>query len=170
MRMVKDSHGFPVLMAELPTPKSGEGTTPAQDRQRPSTDEAARRRDAVREAAREFEKLTPQDMRERLKGATSRPLAMDEIAAFTADVRAAQLDDMVDVLDQVTRGRLRGRRTVKLTAPRGYVKKTLNDMTDDELVELAARLRARGWDDDMVAHGLGRRLSAKRLDTLAARL
>lgn len=171
MTIMRDEHGFPILRLAAPMPSSSDPTkVDDQSRMRPSGDESGRRRDAVREAAREFETISDQDARERLRGVTIRPLATDEISAFVADVRAQQVDDMVDVLDQLVRGRLRARRTVRLMAPRGYVKRTLGALDDDELVGLAGRLRARGWDDDMVSHGLAGRVSAKVLDRLGKRL
>lgn len=167
-----DAHGFPILMSDtiVELVSTPDASGDAGVRQRPSADEAARRRDAVREAAREMEPLKEQDIKERLRGVTNRPLAADEIAVFVADVRAQVIDDMIDVLDQMVRGKLRGRRTLRLSSPRGYVRKTLHDMSDDDLIQVSARLRARGWDDDMVAHGFSRRLSRKRLDAVASRL
>lgn len=125
--------------------------------------EADRRRDAVREAAREFEPLADQDIRERLKGVTNRPLTEAEVAQFTADVSAQVLDDLVDALDQDLRGRKRRRRTVRLMMPRGYKRKSLNDRTDDELSSIAGRLVARGWTMDQVKAQYVAHLMAERV-------
>jgi hypothetical protein len=131
--------------------------------QRPAVPEApaaieplewARRSDAIREAAREFEALSDQDIRERLKGTTSRPLTIDEIVTFRQDVQDQVLDDLVDVLDQNRRGSLRRRRRVRVTAPRGYVKMTVRGLSDTDLTDVEARLRARGWTDHDVSSGL----------------
>lgn len=150
-----DSQGFPVLLA---APVVDQVDAPADPPLIPSTRpttmnhvEWARRMDAVREAAREFEQLTDQDLKERLRGVTNKPLDDTEISAFRADVRAVQLDDLVDLLDQAERGKLRGRRTVRVTAPRGYVLKTLKALSSVELGELVSRLSARGWSDKQIA-------------------
>lgn len=144
-KMIFDERGLPRLQL-VDVPASAAPKSPSKvPSDGVSDDELSRRRDAVREAAREFETLDDQDIRERLRGVTNRALSEDEVSQFTADVRQHQLDDLVDVLDQRTRGKRRGRRTVRLQAPRGYVRKTLNALTDDERAGMTARLRARGW-------------------------
>lgn len=120
--------------------------------------EWARRQDAVREAAREFEDLTAQDLRERLRGATSKPLSDQDLEQFRVDVRAAALDDLVDVLDQTVRGKLRGRRTVRIHAPRGYVVRIVKTLSKIEADEVDSRLRSRGWTDKQVQESFTSRL------------
>lgn len=135
-------------------------------------EEWARRLDAVREAAREFETFSAQDISEWLRGKTTRPLTDDEIKGFMADVRAQQLTDLVDILDQGERGSRRQRRHVRVFAPRGYTRKTLNSLQPDELKLLVQRLRSRGWTSKQVK-GLAKRLPEARrpeLDGLADRL
>lgn len=141
-RLMMDASGYPVLRLEASKTEPQVAPTPGVGT---SASELARRRDAVREAAREFETLSDQDVRERLRGVTNRALSEVEVSQFTADVRQQQLDDLVDVVDQRTRGRRRGRRTVRLQAPRGYVRKTMNALSDVETKDLTARLLARGW-------------------------
>jgi hypothetical protein len=96
-----------------------------------------------------------------LEGRTNRELSESEIQAFLADVRAQQLDDLVDVLDQNERGKLRSRRFVRVTAPRGYTRKTLNGLSDQELQSLVRRLRANGWNDKQV-NAFAKRLPEKK--------
>lgn len=162
-----DAQGFPVLLAAEAAPaetKTGSeppAEAPLVPTTRPASVDAvewARRMDAVREAAREFEDLSEQDLRERLRGATSRPLADADLTGFRADVRAQQLDDLLDLLDQAERGKLRSRRTVRVSAPRGYLRKTIGSLTTAELTQLETRLRARGWTDKQVRSGLTDRL------------
>lgn len=121
--------------------------------------ELARRRDAVRDAAREFEELSEQDLRERLRHATTRPLTPAEIARFRDDVRAQVLDDLVDAMDQGRRGRLRSRRTVRVVAPRGYLAKARRGLSPEERDEVESRLRARGWTDQDVNNVLGAKIT-----------
>ena len=124
--------------------------------------EWARRLDTVREAAREFDQLLPADLAEWLKGKTTREMSADEVQAFFEDVRAQQLDDLVDILDYKSRTTGRGRRFVKVTAPRGYTKRTLGSLTDDEIRSLDDRLRARGWSDEDIDRDLFKKLSEER--------
>lgn len=130
--------------SKKPKPGQSQGTvstTPA---------EIARRNDAVRDAAREFETFNQQDVDEWLKGRTTRELTSDERAAFARDVRAQQLTDLVDILDNIHRGTLRNRRFVRVQAPKGYTRKTLGGLSDLEMASVVLRLRARGWDDKAV--------------------
>lgn len=149
-----DSSGFPLLLDEKPKEKEEPATPPPPaPSTRPSSiqhSEWARRQDVVRDAAREFEELTEQDLKERLRGLTSKPFTSADLAQFRVDVRHQVLDDLVDVLDQQERGRLRGRRTVRLAAPRGYVRKTAGALTALESRNVRERLQARGWDKEQI--------------------
>lgn len=93
---------------------------------------------------------------------TTKPLTDSELTQFTADVRAAALDDLIDALDQVVRGKQRGRRTVRLMMPRGYMPKALRSLSTDEADQVESRLRSRGWNDKQVRDELRDRL--KHLD------
>lgn len=151
-----DDQGFPVLLAE-PAPALELAPKAVVPSTRPATIdhvEWARRQDAVRDAAREFEELTEQDLKERLRGVTSKPLEDGDLAQFRADVRAAVLDDLVDVFDHRTRGKLRGRRTVRVVVPNGYFKKALRSLNVAEANQLEGRLSARGWTDRQVKDDL----------------
>lgn len=148
-----DRRGFPVLLSADPAPKPVVVTT-ASPSTRPSTvtpQEWARRQDAVREAAREFEPLSDQDVRERLRGITSRSMSSADVGQFRVDARHQHVDDLVDVLDQNERGKLRGRRTVRLQAPRGYTVRALSGLAPHEAVDVRSRLAARGWDAPQLA-------------------
>lgn len=160
MSIALDDRGNPVLVADSSVSKiESRATTvePVQSSPAFVEDrlEQARRRDAIRDAAREFEELSEQDLRERLRHATTRPLSPAEIARFRDDVRAQVLDDLVDALDQSRRGKLRSRRTVRVVAPRGYVAKAKRGLSPEERDEVESRLRARGWADQDVADVLG---------------
>lgn len=184
-----DDKGFPIMLAapgiDLPAksgnpahvpkgqPGAGRFGTRKKESERPgqpgiaqvTAEEIARRMDAIREAAREMEEFSAQDITEWLRGKTNRQLSDGEIRAFVADVRAQQLSDLVDILDQNERGSRRSRRHVKVTAPRGYTRKTLNSLSDEELRVLANRLRARGWNSKQVK-GLVKRLPENRQSTI----
>jgi hypothetical protein len=166
MTFAFDEHGYPVLLSNrkftveppfdadfLAHANQSDPSVGIQPK-KPTTVveplELARRRDAVREAAREFEDLSDQDVRERLAGKTKRELTVDEVAQFRSEVRTQVLDDLVDMLDQSTRGRLRSRRTVRVVAPKGYRVKLIRGLSADEQDEVEDRLKARGWTDQDV--------------------
>lgn len=132
-----DEHGHPVLLAA----SEPVGPTVVEPI------EIARRMDVVREAAREFEDLSDQDVRERLRGLTSRELEASEVAIFRQDVRDQVLDDLVDILHWAHKGRLRTRRMVRVVAPKGYVRKAVHGLAEDEFVQVQQRLRALGWGE-----------------------
>jgi hypothetical protein len=174
-KLTHDEAGFPVLLAdgakasvtvkESPSANGNGPQKPVQGMGRPAhvdSMEWARRMDAVRDFAREFETFTVQDVEELLRGRSNRALTPEEIASFTADVHDQQLNDLVDMLDRAERGTLRGRRTVKVTAPKGYIRKTVNALSDDELKQVAQRLRARGWNDKQIVKLQNRLPEARR--------
>lgn len=138
-----DENGYPVLLSDQEVLVENEILVPISSK----TLELARRRDAVRDAAREFEDLSDQDIQERLRGKTTKELAPAKVAAFRADVRQQVLDDLVDVLDNATRGRLRSRRMVRVVAPKGYRRKVIRGLSDDEREQVRERLLARGWSE-----------------------
>jgi len=152
-RIELDERGFPVLLADrlwdesIPNPIIIEHSV--------SSLELARRRDAVREAAREFEDLSDQDIRERLRGRTSRELIAGEVSQFRSDVRQQVIDDLVDALDHGRRGKLRKRRMVRVVAPKGYTRKVVNGLNEEERSDVEARLLARGWGEVDVREVLG---------------
>lgn len=133
-----------------------------------SVGEIHRREDAVRDAAREFETFETQDIIDWLRGRITRPLGQAEVAAFERDVRAQQLADISDVLDQMVLGESRGRRRVKVRAPKGYLRKTIGALTDEELRQLGERLRARGWSEKQLKDGLVSRLAHDRRDAVSS--
>jgi hypothetical protein len=111
-----------------------------------------RRMDAVRDAAREFDSMSLQDVREWLQGKTTRELTQAELESFLHDVHQHRLSDLVDVLDTSLRKslseRFRQRRTVRVVPPRGWVKRTLAGLEDDDIAILYTRLKTRGFSDD----------------------
>lgn len=134
-----------------------------------------RQRDAVRDIAREMDELAQGDIAELLAGRLTRPLATEEMDQFLRQVRLQRIDDLVDMLDWQLRNLIetvqRGRRRVRLTAPRGWIRKTFNAMTDDEVLSVINRLEARGHNRaDLQRSILGRIKKSDRADKLGARL
>lgn len=134
-----------------------------------------RQLDAVRDLAREMDDVESGDVQDFLAGRVKRPLTPEEIQAFIAQVRVQRLDDLVDLLDAQFRNLIenvkRGRRRVKITAPRGWVRKTFNGLTDDEVLSVINRLEARGHSrEDLTRTVLGRIRKKDRADAIGTRL
>jgi hypothetical protein len=142
--------------------------------QAPAPDAAAgseqRRRDAVVDAARTIEDLSPtgveQFVRQRWRG--DRAITQADIDAFAADARRQRIHDIVDALDYRIRKAVRGRagsRYMHVDIPRGLARKSLAGLERDDLVTIFARLRDRGWNDQEI-----KRHGVRRLDTGDKRL
>ncbi len=110
--------------------------------------EFGRMTDAVRDAARQFDDFDEGDAQEFLAARARDPDAVD-LQAFLDMVRQQHVTDLVDIIDQQLRSsgiKPFGRRTVKVTAPRGYVRKTVKNLSDDEVAQIMHRLESRGHD------------------------
>jgi hypothetical protein len=196
-----DEHGFPIVLADVPNagasttdpdaasgnpehdvnsgkfaPGTKEGGEPVTNVP-PHEDAQAylRQLDAVRDLAREMDDVEAGDIQDLLAGRLTRPLAPEELEAFIAQVRVQRLNDLVDLLDHQFRNLLenvkRGRRKVKITAPRGWVRKVFNGLTDDEVLSVVNRLEARGHSrEDLQRTVLGRIRKKDRADAIGARL
>lgn len=140
------------------------------------TDEWHRRMDAVRDAAREFDSMSLQDAKEFLQGKTARELTQSELEAFLHDVHMHKLSDLVDVLDNTIRksvaDKFRARRTVRVVPPRGWVKRTLAALEDEDIAILHSRLTTRGFsEEELDKYLIGRYPEERRakLDSLISR-
>jgi hypothetical protein len=114
--------------------------------------EYARMIDAVRDAAREFDSPDVGDVKEFLAGRAKAPDKVD-IQQFLTLVQEQRKSDAVDILDQQLRssGVLpRGRRKVRVAAPRGYVRRLIGSLDGDQLGEIMHRLAAKGHDPEDV--------------------
>lgn len=126
--------------------------------------ELKRMLDAVRDAAREFDTPDEGDIREFLQGRAKNPAQVD-IQSFLRAVQEQKKTDLVDMLDQQLRsgGALkRGRRTVKVAAPRGYVKRTLGSLDDAGIAEVMHRLEARGHSEEDLEQFFAKRVGDER--------
>lgn len=136
-------------------------------------EEWERRLDMVRDAAREFDQMSEGDAQEFLKGRVN-DISKVDVAAFLVDVRAQRVDDMTDAIDQQLRksGSLtRARRTVKLAAPRGWLKRAFGSLEDDEVVRMFGRLENRGHSrEELTQKLIGRINDEARQKTLKLRL
>lgn len=174
----EDDQGWPVMLADSavaepeakPPPEPTPDPVPAPEpvpepptRMRPhdiESDEWEHRLDAVRDAARENDLLSEGDVQDFLVNRLVDASKFDP-RQFVADVRAQRVDDLVDILDHRLRsevdGMIRSRRYVRLVAPKGWVKRVQNGLTDAEHLTVARRLVKRGWDaGDISKHVLGK--------------
>jgi hypothetical protein len=155
-------------------------TSPAQERKRRGIpenvdpDEWSRRMDQVRNAAREFDPQELEDIKEWLTGKTNRDLSEEEIQDFLHDVKRQRLSDLVDVLDNSIRRRVairaRGRRTVRVVPPKGWVRRTMQGLEDNDVVELHRRLRSRGFSEEELEAHLINRYPDDRKEKIKARI
>lgn len=80
------------------------------------------------------------------------------------ELREAKLDDLVDLLSPIKDG------DVKLVPKRGYLKREIGYLTDDEIVYVVKRLRARSADEDLIQKGVLDRIPEDRRDGIITRL
>jgi hypothetical protein len=122
--------------------------------------EYARMLDAVREAAREFDNPQEGDIRDFIKGRANSPDQVD-IQNFMDMVTEQRKSDLVDLLDQNLRASgpmARGRRKVKLSAPKGYVRRLLRQLDPESLGEVMHRLESMGHDTSSLQTFFGSRV------------
>lgn len=142
------------------SPRSVSGDQPPEAPERSTrpdevpADEWERRRVAVRELAREFEPAGEGDVREFLEARTNRKMSDEEVKAFEKDVTIARSDDIADALDAQMRSSVdqlkRSRRTVRVSAPRGWLKKSINGLSDEGLAHIVSQLVSRGHNSDSI--------------------
>ena len=133
-------------------------------------DEWQRRQDAVRDAAREIDRMSEGDAADFVRGRALEPDKVD-IKQFLADVHQHRLDDLTDILDYTLRSRvegmLRSRRYVRLVAPKGWTQRVFGSLGDEDITTMVRRLERRGWKrDDLVEHVIGRIKDENRRNTL----
>jgi hypothetical protein len=157
--------GDPMLLAaEAPVDQQAEPDQAAKVAEKAAQGSAARRRDAIVDAARPLEDLTPagveQLVRRRWRG--DRSITPEDIQSFSADARAQRVHDVADALDFLIRRSVYGRSGSKqphVQIPRGIVGKSLAALDPEEKAAVVARLRDRGWSDNQI-----KRFGIRRVD------
>jgi hypothetical protein len=128
-----------------------------------SWEEWSRRQDAVRTIAREFDEVDQGDVREFLQGRTSRDLSDEEVAQIQHDIRAHRVGDITDVLDNQLRNTVdqmkRARRTVRVSAPKGWMNRAFKNLDQKGVEQVAARLVSRGHDTETITKRVLSRVS-----------
>jgi hypothetical protein len=135
-----------------PAPSQRETSVKPED---VSWEEWQRRQDAIRTLAREFDEVDHGDIREFLVGRTTRELTDDEVGQILHDVMAQRVSDISDILDDQLRSTSermkRARRTVRVSAPRGWMARAFNRLDERGVGQVVARLLQRGHESDAVA-------------------
>lgn len=122
--------------------KDGQAEAPANTQ----PEEFARMMDAVRTAAREFDNPDIGDVTEFIRGHAKKPDQVD-VNGFLAAVQQQRQNDMLDIFDQQLRSSgsmAQGRRKVKVSAPRGYIRKYLKSLDSQTIANLSLRLEGLG--------------------------
>jgi hypothetical protein len=113
-----------------------------------------RRSEAVRSMAREFDEVDHGDIRDYLEGRTTRELTDEEVGQIRHDVTAQRVADITDILDEQLRSTMeqmkRGRRTVRVQAPRGWMRRAFGSLDERAVGQVVARLIDRGHDSDAI--------------------
>jgi hypothetical protein len=127
--------------------KQPPGQAPPPD---PATSET-RRRDAIVDAARKLNDLTPDGVREFMtrRWAGRRAMTEEDVQEFSRLALQQRVDDLTDALDsrmmRLVNGRKASSSSLTLEPPRGWVKRTLGSLDDGDIQSVFLRLRARGW-------------------------
>lgn len=161
-----DHDGAPVLLDAAveapPDPKAD--APPVEEAKQTARTSVARRRDAVVDAARTLEDLSPagveQLARRRWRG--DRSITPSDIQSFSADAREQRVHDVADALDFRIRRSVYGRTGAKqphVQIPRGIVGKSIAALDPEEKAAVVARLRDRGWADKQI-----KRFGIRRVD------
>jgi hypothetical protein len=160
-RFAIDADGAPVLLAAVEDPQP-EPEAPKPDVT--SQGSTARRRDAVIEAARTLEDLTPAGVeklvRRRWRG--DRAVTPQDVQSFATDARAQRVHDVVDALDFRIRRQVYGRagsKQMHVSIPRGIISKSLASLDPKEVVDVVTRLRENGWTAQQI-----KRYGVRRVD------
>lgn len=109
-----------------------------------TTDQWEKRMDMVRDAARKLVGANEADVASFLKGKVA-DLSQINLGQFLIDVRAQQVDDLVDVYDHSMRGRLSQKNGIRMQASKPYAKRLVQDLTDTEIITIVTRLLNKGW-------------------------
>lgn len=174
-QFIEDENGFPVLFAlpretshpladpdglpELVTPDATSGRA-----------EWGRYQDAVREAARTFDRSHGGDIHNFVQARARNPENVD-IPAFHEAVHRQRMADLVDIVDHHMRrgGSLeRGHRMVRVQAPKGFVRRAIRQQSPEDLAHLRHRLHAIGHPHDHVDEYLSTRVAPDMWDQATA--
>jgi hypothetical protein len=117
-----------------------------------SKTEQMRMMDAVREAAREYDTPSEADIKEFVAGRAKDASKVDTQKFLDLTLEQRQ-NDLIDLLDNHLRSQgplKRGRRKLRVSAPRGYLRRLLRSMDSDSIAQVSLRLRSIGHSDEEI--------------------
>jgi hypothetical protein len=125
-------------------------------------EEWERRLDTVKDAARSLgESFSNDDITTFLEGRVN-DLAAVDVQSFATDVRAQQVDDVVDVFAQ----RLGNSGDIAVKTSNAYITRIFGQMQDTTVVNILNRLIARGFEPEAVQKNVAGRLPKDRQETI----
>jgi hypothetical protein len=105
-----------------------------------------RRLDVIRELARKSLEYDDKSLVNLLKKHPNvQNLAAIDIQALKNDIRAQQVDDLVDIMDSKLSAIIDSKSSVRLQAPQRWIKQAVARFTDEEILDVAKRLEGRGY-------------------------
>lgn len=159
-------------VAEAPASEApAENSAPTEEdiAAKASKTEQMRMMDAVRDAAREYDTPTEADIQEFIAGRAKDPSKVD-IAKFLEMTLDQRQSDLVDLLDAYLRqhGPLkRGRRKVRVSAPRGYLRRLMDSMDSDSIAQVTLRLQSRGHGEEDLNRFFGKKFNEETMGEAA---
>jgi hypothetical protein len=153
--------GAPVLLDDPPEPDKQARAQEGRKKAEQERADLIRRRDAVVDAARTLEDLSPDGVRalvtRRWRG--TKVLEEADVESFSADAVKQRELDVADALDSIARRGVygRGEKYVSVGWPRGWLRRSLRAMNDDEVAAVLGRLRDRGWTQGQIDTSVVRR-------------
>lgn len=154
LRAIIDSQGAPLLLADTPEPERATREATREQAAEQDRQDLVRRRDAVVDAARTMDDLSPDGVREfvsrRARG--TKVMTDADVSSFSVDAIKHRELDVADALDGRARRGVYGRQDkhVAVSFPRGWLRQSLRAMSDDEVAGVLGRLRDRGWSQAQV--------------------
>lgn len=162
----------PGAVAEPPAAEAPEVSSAKEgDSSAASKTEHMRMMDAVREAAREYDTPTEGDIREFVKGRAKDHTKVDieKFLDLTMEQRQA---DLIDLLDNHLRSQgplKRGRRKLRVSAPRGYLRRLLRSLDTDSIAQVSLRLQSMGHSEESVTEFFTKKFGEEKMSEVTTR-
>lgn len=121
-----------------------------------------RRLDVIREIARKQLEYDDKSLKTFLKGHPNvQNIDSIDIVALAKDIRAQQVDDLVDIMDTQLKSRVDVAGNVRIQAPTGWIKKAVARFSDEEILDVAKRLEGRGFGPEVISKQLVAKVTDK---------
>lgn len=161
----------PGAVADPPPAEEASVQAKEGDSSATSKTEQMRMMDAVREAAREYDTPTEGDIREFIKGRAKDPSKVD-IEKFVELTMEQRQDDLIDLLDNLLRSQgplKRGRRKLRVSAPRGYLRRLMRSMDTDSIAQVSLRLQSMGHSEEEITSFFTKKFGEEKMAEVISR-